>query len=76
MAQSKHNRVVHTIKQRIESGQYKPGDKLPTYRQLAAEFGVHVTTVRNAMLELRALRLVETQLGEGVTVRTDAAGVR
>lgn len=53
----------------ILSGQYAPGEKLPTQRKLADEYGVNMATVREAVKKLEQLRLVEVRHGDAMRVR-------
>ena len=39
------------ITQAIHGGYYKPGERLPSERELADEYGVGRTTVREALIE-------------------------
>ncbi|KKW67165.1 hypothetical protein AAV94_12115 [Lampropedia cohaerens] len=58
--------VLDTLKKDIQ-GSYKPGDVLPTERELAERFQVGRNTVREAMIFLEAYQLVEkTQRGARV----------
>lgn len=50
---------------------YRPGDKLPSYRELARTFGVAVGTVQNALRLLRQDGLLVSRAGSGVFVRSD-----
>lgn len=52
----------------IANGQLHVGDTLPSVRQLAAQLGVNVNTVRSAYLKLEAEGLVETRQGRGSLV--------
>jgi DNA-binding GntR family transcriptional regulator len=61
--------VVAVITQRIESGEYTPGRRLPPEKDLAAELGVAYMTVRKAMGILRERGLVQTFWGHGTYVR-------
>jgi DNA-binding GntR family transcriptional regulator len=61
--------VVAVITQRIESGEYTPGRRLPPEKDLAAELGVAYMTVRKAMGILRERGLVMTIWGLGTFVR-------
>ena len=47
-------RIIAAIKQRIHGGEYQPGDRLPSSRALAAEWGVSRTTVTAAYGQLIA----------------------
>jgi DNA-binding FadR family transcriptional regulator len=51
----------------IESD-YRPGQKLPSERAIAAEFGVGRTTVRLVLTKLAAKGLIEPQHGRGYFV--------
>lgn len=53
----------------ILEGRYAPGEKLPTQRALAREFGVNMTTVREAVKKLEQLRLIEVRHGDAMRVR-------
>lgn len=52
----------------INSGYYKPGDKLPTVRGLAAEISVNYNTVSKAYTSLTADGYLESRNGSGVYV--------
>jgi GntR family transcriptional regulator, transcriptional repressor for pyruvate dehydrogenase complex len=63
------DRLRDTLAARIEADRLKPGDRLPTERELIAEFGVSRTVVRDALSRLREQGLVESRQGSGVYVR-------
>jgi len=52
----------------IALGSLKPGDRLPSERELAARLGVSRASLREAMHELEAKHLVERRPGRGTTV--------
>lgn len=62
-------RLFEELCHAILSGGYAPGEKLPTQRALAAEYGVNMATVREAVKKLEQLRLVETRHGDAMRVR-------
>ncbi len=66
--------VFEQMKEQLLTGEWKPGEKLPSENELAALFGVSRVTVRNALQKLAALELVETRFGEGTFVRELQAG--
>lgn len=70
-----YEQIVIQIEQRILDGELKPGDKLPSERELTKEFGVSRTAVREAVKILREKGLVDVQLGRGtfVTNQTNSA---
>lgn len=60
--------VVDAIRVQIDDGYFAIGDKLPTEAALIARFGHSRTVIREALAELRADGLVESQQGSGVYV--------
>lgn len=60
------------ISYQILSGALKPGDQLPSLRDLAAGLGVNVNTVVRALQEVEAEGLIVSQQGRGVFVAEDA----
>lgn len=56
------------LEERIRSGHYGPGARLPTEMGLAAEFGVSRSVVREAVARLKADGLVESRQGAGMSV--------
>ena len=55
----------------IESGQFKPNDRLPSEVELARSFGVSRPVVREALMSLQALGLTASQTGKGTFVVSD-----
>ncbi len=60
--------VVNYIKERIEGGVFKPGEKLPSERLLQKELAVSRFTLREALARLSALGIIKTQHGKGTIV--------
>ncbi|MEH2511047.1 GntR family transcriptional regulator [Nitrobacteraceae bacterium AZCC 1564] len=60
--------VASVMRQRIESGHWKEGDKISTIEELEAEFNVARITVRQALDLLREDGLVESIRGKGTFV--------
>ena len=54
----------------IKKGLFKPGDKLPTEKELAAGFDVSDITVKKALKELELLGLITRKPGKGTFVKT------
>ena len=65
--------VEQTLRTRIESEEYKPGDRLPSERTLAAELGAGRTTIRLVLGKLVALGLIEAQHGRGYFVSSPSS---
>jgi DNA-binding GntR family transcriptional regulator len=63
--------IADEIEALIVDGQYPPGAQLPSYRELAEEYGVGRTTISMAMAFLRDRRLVEGAQGQGTFVLGD-----
>src|SRR3954447_4026496 len=61
-------RVFAQLSEEILSGRYSPGEKLPTQRKLAAELGVTMTALREALKRLEQLGLVEVRHGDAMRV--------
>src|SRR6185436_5914202 len=57
----------------IRDGTLKPGDRLPTEAELAREFQVGRTSVREGLQKLRAHGLIESRKGLGAFVTTPPA---
>ncbi|MBU3666390.1 MAG: FadR family transcriptional regulator [Chthoniobacterales bacterium] len=60
--------VVDQVRNNIESGAIKPGDRLPSEFELCDRFGVSRTVIREATRRLQALGLVEVRRGRGLFV--------
>ncbi|MEH7107877.1 FadR/GntR family transcriptional regulator [Bacillus sp. JJ1764] len=64
-----YEEVADAIYEMIRSGQLNPGDKLDSVQQLAENFQVGRSAIREALTSLRAMGLVEMRQGEGTYVR-------
>jgi GntR family transcriptional repressor for pyruvate dehydrogenase complex len=53
----------------IQSGRYKVGERLPAERELAVEYDVSRSTVREAIIALEVQGLVEVRIGSGAYVK-------
>jgi GntR family transcriptional regulator len=61
-------RIADALREGIRGGRYRPGDKLPSERELSERFGVSKVTARQAIVQLRAEGLVTSRVGYGVLV--------
>lgn len=66
---SKSQKIVSQIRELFSDGKLKPGEKLPSERELAVVFNVSRTSVREAIRTMAALDLVEIKVGCGVFVK-------
>jgi GntR family transcriptional regulator, transcriptional repressor for pyruvate dehydrogenase complex len=65
--------IVQQIEDSVLKGDLKAGEQLPAERDLAGQFGVSRTAVREALKTLREKGLVEAYAGRGTFVTTDDA---
>lgn len=63
--------LVERIQMQIVSGQYPPGGKLPSVRELAAVASVNPNTMQKAFAELERSGLIITQRTNGRNVTED-----
>lgn len=68
-----YEQLAERIRQQILSGRLNAGNKLPTERELAEEYGVSRTVVREAVKTLKQEGLLEIRAGLGTFV-VDATG--
>ena len=66
-----YTQILEKIQTRIIAGIYKPGEKLPSVRELAAEASVNPNTMQKAFAELERSGLILTQRNSGRTVTED-----
>jgi GntR family transcriptional repressor for pyruvate dehydrogenase complex len=60
------------IRQMIFTGQIKPGEMLPSRKELATQFGVGIATIHEAVKSLHAVGLIESRPGKGTWVSYNA----
>jgi DNA-binding GntR family transcriptional regulator len=60
--------IAADLRAAIESGQYRPGDALPSINQLAQEYGVAKTTAQKALRVLKDEGLAVGRHGWGTIV--------
>ena len=65
--------IIEALRADIVAGTYRPGDRLPPERELVERFDVSRLTVREAIIGMEILGLVEARRGSGVYV-SHAAG--
>lgn len=67
-------RLVEHFERAILSGVYRPGDLLPSEREISARMGVSRNVVREAIGRLASLGLVRSQHGSGTRVEPPTVG--
>ena len=70
------DQLMDTLKRRIITGRYLPGEKLPSVRELAAEAGINPNTVQRAFSELEREGLIYTQRATGKYVTENADEIK
>jgi len=63
-----YQQIVEQIERRVLNGDIRHGDRLPTERELAEQFGVSRTAVREAMKALAQKGLIQVRPGRGTFV--------
>ena len=63
--------IIEIIQLEIISGKYRPGDKLPSVRDLASEAAVNPNTMQKALSELERSGLVYSQRTSGRFITED-----
>ena len=71
-----YDQLMDTLKRRIITGRYLPGEKLPSVRELAAEAGINPNTVQRAFSELEREGLIYTQRATGKYVTENADEIK
>jgi GntR family transcriptional regulator, transcriptional repressor for pyruvate dehydrogenase complex len=61
--------IVKQLRMLISKERLKPGDKLPSERELSERLNVGRSSVREALRALELLGLIETRRGEGTFIR-------
>ena len=65
--------VIDALRKRILTGEFSPGEKLPTESKLTVHYGVSRTVIREAIAALAADGLVQARQGAGVYVMVQAS---
>ena len=64
-----HESVAEQLRDAILDGRWQPGQKLPPERELAEQFQVNRTSIREAIKVLEGLKLISVRQGDGATVQ-------
>lgn len=67
-APSVTDHAIDKIRERIVSGAWRPGDRLPKESELAAQLGLSRNSLREAVRALSQLRVLEVRQGDGTYV--------
>jgi AcrR family transcriptional regulator len=63
-----YRRIVEDVRRRIEAGELKPGDRVPSARQITSEWGVAIATATKAHATMREEGLTVARPGVGTVV--------
>jgi 2-aminoadipate transaminase len=69
MKQPRYQAIAQSIKTQITAGRYTPGEKIPSIRMFADQFGCNKLTVHRAFEMLSKQGLIENRVGSGSYVR-------
>ncbi len=62
--------IVESIKGRLLSNEFGPGDRLPSEQEMLKEYSVSRLTLREALARLAALGIIEVRHGKGAFVKS------
>ncbi|MDX5474314.1 MAG: GntR family transcriptional regulator [Bacillaceae bacterium] len=60
--------IIDKLSKQIVRGELKPGDKLPSVREMAIQSGVNPNTIQRTYSEMERMDMVETKRGQGTFV--------
>lgn len=66
--QSIYIQIADTLSDKIINGEYNPGEKIPSVRELASEVGVNPNTIMRTYTELQSKGIIENKRGIGYFV--------
>ncbi|MEW5940066.1 MAG: PLP-dependent aminotransferase family protein, partial [Chloroflexota bacterium] len=69
----RYEQIAGQIKALIEKGAYRPGDRIPSVRQMSQQQGASISSVLQAYLQLESRGLIEARPQSGYYVRQPAA---
>jgi GntR family transcriptional regulator len=68
-----YRQLIDQVQGALASGRLKPGQQLPTVRQLAVDLAINPNTVTRAYREMEIRGLLETQQGTGTFIAEQPA---
>lgn len=63
-----YQQIIDEIKRAVARGELKPGDKLPSHREMAEQAKVNPNTIQRAYREMEQADLVTTLKGQGTFI--------
>jgi len=67
--------IADTITDKVMSGEFPAGEKIPSVRELASEMGVNPNTIMRTYSELQTMDIIKNQRGIGYFVNSDAPNI-
>lgn len=71
-----YRQIADQLKTLIDNKEFPPGSRLPAERELASQLQVSRASVREALIALEVIGLVDVKVGNGVIVREQPAFVQ
>ncbi len=68
--------IMNQIRQQVASGKLKTGERMPSVRELAVDFGVNPNTMQRALSELEREKLLCTERTSGRFVTRDTTLIK
>ncbi|WP_171102090.1 FadR/GntR family transcriptional regulator [Ruegeria sp. HKCCD7255] len=68
MSSPKVDQAINLVKELIQTGAVRPGDKLPNEAELATQLGVSRNSLREAVRAMQTMRILEARQGDGTYV--------
>lgn len=65
--------IMEQVKHRVASGDWGPGQEIPSIRSLAVDLRVSVITIKRAYMELEHEGILVTRQGRGTFIADDAS---
>ena len=69
-----YQQIVRQVEAMVREGALKPGDQLPTVRQMATDLRINFSTVARAYHILDEKKLISTQRGRGTYIWEEGSG--
>ena len=67
--------IADNITDKVVSGEFQAGEKIPSVREFASEMGVNPNTIMRTYSELQAMNIIENKRGIGYFVNPEAQKV-
>lgn len=67
-----YHKVIESLREQISCGQLRAGDRLPTFKELRAQFDLNANSVSRALMELENEGLIVREQGRGTFVAQSA----